>query len=268
MARAAPTPGTNEITVDELARAVGLPVRTIREYQTLRLLPPPRRHGRVGLYGSTHRRRLELIARLQQRGYSLAGIKDLLTAWDAGAGLPALLGLHVGDAALDETPLRLTRRELDARIPGLTVTLLRRARAAGLVQPDGQAFIARSPALMALVADGVDAGASLREMIDLVAVLHDHLAAAADDLADRLVTMLPVTDDASSGVAPLETLVRRGRLLLLQGAASMLADRLGDALLHRADRRIGGDALRAAVERTRVGAVVDADGTIPRQERR
>lgn len=261
------------MTVDELARAVDLPVRTIREYQTLRLLPPPRKRGRVGLYGAEHRRRLDLITRLQQRGYSLAGIKDLLAAWDAGAGLPALLGLHVGSAALDETPLRLTRDELDARLPGLTVTTLRRARAAGLVHLDGDGFIARSPALLALVADGVGAGASLREMIDLVGVLHDHLDATATDLADRLVTLLPPIADTSTADSPtaetrLDDVIRRGRLLLLQGAASMLADRLGDALLRRAERNARGAALRAAIERTRVGAVVDTEGNIDRRKHR
>ena len=53
-----------------------VPVRTIREYQTMGVLPPPERRGRVGLYRTTHVARLELIARLQVRGYSLAGIRE------------------------------------------------------------------------------------------------------------------------------------------------------------------------------------------------
>jgi hypothetical protein len=41
--------GTAEpLTIDELARHVALPVRTIREYHTMRLLPSPERRGRVG----------------------------------------------------------------------------------------------------------------------------------------------------------------------------------------------------------------------------
>ena len=100
-----PAPAVDdELTVDDLARLAKLPVRTIREYQTMRLLPPPAKRGRVGLYGADHARRLELISRLQRRGYSLAGIRDLLAAWDSGAGLPALLGVDIGAAALDETP--------------------------------------------------------------------------------------------------------------------------------------------------------------------
>ena len=67
----------DELSVDELARRAGLPTRTIREYQTIGLLPSPERRGRVGIYRIAHLQRLQLIARLQDRGYSLAGIRDL-----------------------------------------------------------------------------------------------------------------------------------------------------------------------------------------------
>jgi DNA-binding transcriptional MerR regulator len=83
----------NVLTVDELARQAKLPVRTIREYQTVGLLPPPTRHGRVGLYRQSHLSRMQLIARLQARGYSLAGIRDLLASWRDGADLGEVLGL-------------------------------------------------------------------------------------------------------------------------------------------------------------------------------
>ena len=93
------------LTIDDLARRVQLPVRTIREYHTMRLLPPPERRGRLGLYGDRHVQRLRLIARLQRRGYSLAGIRDLLGAWESGSDLTTLLGVGGGQAPLDETPL-------------------------------------------------------------------------------------------------------------------------------------------------------------------
>ena len=107
------------LTIDDLARRVQLPVRTIREYHTMRLLPPPERRGRLGMYGSRHVQRLQLIARLQRRGYSLAGIRDLLGAWESGTDLTTLLGVDESQAALDETPLRLTRAELLQRLPAL-----------------------------------------------------------------------------------------------------------------------------------------------------
>jgi DNA-binding transcriptional MerR regulator len=91
---------TDGLTIDDLARQARLPVRTIREYHTMRLLPPPERRGRVGIYDARHRQRLELIGRLQQRGYSLAGIRDLLQAWQDGHRLdfPAGSGAGAGGA--------------------------------------------------------------------------------------------------------------------------------------------------------------------------
>src|SRR5215471_17323075 len=49
--RDAEAPG---MSIDELARQAQLPVRTVREYHTLRLLPPPERRGRVGVYEPAH----------------------------------------------------------------------------------------------------------------------------------------------------------------------------------------------------------------------
>jgi DNA-binding transcriptional MerR regulator len=261
---AQPLPSTTAaLTVDEVARQSDLPVRTIREYQTMRLLPPPIRHGRIGVYGADHVDRLALIARLQRRGYSLAGIKDLLETWDSGAGLPALLGVDIGPAALDETPVRLTRSQLDRRLPGLTPTSLRRAGTVGLIQPDGpKHFLVRSPALLALTAEGVNVGIPLPDMLELIGALRadlEHLAAAvADQIVERIWE--PLADQGRG--SDIEPLLRRGRLLLLQGAASTLADRLGHALLQRAQTSRHGPSLRDTIEHTRIGAVADAHGNI------
>ncbi|HUZ84264.1 MAG TPA: MerR family transcriptional regulator, partial [Gaiellales bacterium] len=239
-----------------------LPVRTIREYQTMRLLPAPRREGRIGVYGQDHTQRLAMIARLQQRGYSLAAIRDLLEARDDGADLAAVLGVEGGPVALDETPLRLTKTQLQARIPGLNAASLRHARAVGLVADSNQGFLVRSPALLALVGDGINAGIAITAMLDLVGALRDGLGTLAGAVADQIVENLvaPLGDQGRAG--DVAAILRRGRLLLLQGAVSVLADRLGEALLARADQDPTGDVLRAAIEEIRVGAVTDAAGNI------
>src|SRR5215471_6368865 len=136
----------DDMTIDALARLAHLPVRTIREYHTMRLLPAPERRGRVGYYGPRHSQRLELISRLQRRGYSLAGIRDLLQAWQDGTDLTSLLGVEPG-RALDETPLLLTRAELEQRIPALSGQALSDAASAGLILQVGDDFLVRSPAL-------------------------------------------------------------------------------------------------------------------------
>jgi len=250
------------MTIDELARQLLIPVRTIREYHTMRLLPPPARRGRVGIYGPAHVQRLELIARLQRRGYSLAGIRDLLEAWGAGADLTSLLGVGPGQAALDETPLRLTSAELSARLPGLTGDALDRAREAGLITQAGDEFVVRSPALLALVTDGVNAGVPVAGMLDLVDILHRELTVLAgliaEHIADRLLPAMKPGQDPGD----LAQLLQRGRALLLQGTASTLADRLGAAIIARADSIDNGATLREAFERIRVRAVADSAGRI------
>jgi DNA-binding transcriptional MerR regulator len=250
------------MTIDELARRTQLPVRTIREYHTMRLLPPPQRRGRMGFYDPGHVRRLELIARMQRRGYSLAGIRDLLGAWAAGADLTSLLGIEPGQAPLDEMPLRLTSAELLARVPALCGPALPLACAAGLIQTEGDDFLVRSPALLALVADGAAAGIPITDMLSLAATLREQLSSLAEIIADLIAGRVLPALQAGKSPGELVPLLQRGRLLLLQGAASMLADSLAAALLQRSAGADGGAALRAAIEQIRVGAVADASGSI------
>jgi DNA-binding transcriptional MerR regulator len=259
---AATSDADEALTIDDLARRVQLPVRTIREYHTMRLLPPPERRGRLGLYDSRHVQRLALIARLQRRGYSLAGIRDLLGAWESGTDLTTLLGVDNSQAALDETPLRLTRAELLQRLPALDLS---RARQVGLVRLlDGDHVVVRSPALLGLVADWVRAGVPLDETLDVIEVLTNDIGALAGKLADLIVERVWAPVSAAGRVDELADLNRRGRPLLLQGTASTLADRLGAALADRADATDDG-RLRAALDEIRIGAFTDADGTIHRR---
>src|SRR5262245_62416136 len=82
----------SQMTIEELARRAGLSTRNVRAYRTAGLLPPPRLEGRTGRYGDDHLRRLEAVARLQRRGWSLAAIRDALAALDAGGTLDDVLG--------------------------------------------------------------------------------------------------------------------------------------------------------------------------------
>lgn len=257
-----------ELTIDDLARRAQLPVRTVREYQTMRLLPPPERRGRIGVYGDRHVERLELIARLQRRGYSLAGIKDLLGAWDRGTDLTTVLGIPPGPTALDEAPLRVTRAQLLERVPAFTTATLEQAVGAGLIRPlNGEYVVVRSPALLGLVVDAVAVGVPVTVMLDLVSALVDDLGGLARVLADTIVEKMWEPAAHTGNVSDLEALLQRGRSLLLQGAASILTDRLGSALLARAEHAPSGDVLRGALNRIRVGVTNDATGAIQRDGR-
>ena len=59
--------------VEELARAVGVSVDTLRYYQAQKLLPPPTRAGRRAVYGTRHLERLRRIRRLQSEGGCRSG---------------------------------------------------------------------------------------------------------------------------------------------------------------------------------------------------
>ncbi|MEU8677358.1 MerR family transcriptional regulator [Streptomyces sp. NPDC048560] len=106
-----------EYRIEDLAHASGATVRTIRAYQDRGLLPTPERRGRANVYRYTHLARLRQIADLLDRGYTLASIKELLEAWDAGRGLGGVLGLvaEVHGPWSDEEAGRITRADLDAR---------------------------------------------------------------------------------------------------------------------------------------------------------
>jgi len=254
-----------ELTIDELASRAELPVRTLREYHSMRLLPPPERRGRIGVYGVQHVDRLALIGRLQRRGYSLAGIKDLLSAWAAGGDLTTLLGIDSGPGALDETPLRITTAELSDRVPALSAAAIEEAVAAGLLVPHGdECFLVRSAALLALVADGTRAGVPLAGMLDVIATLTAGLGAVSEELAGHILDQVAPSLAAAGDAAQLEGLVRRWRVLLLQGAASVLGDRLGAALLAKTDGNPVGEQLHATIDSVRVGATVDTAGVIRR----
>ncbi|MFE4649220.1 MerR family transcriptional regulator [Streptomyces sp. NPDC056707] len=109
-----------EYRIEDLAHASGATVRTIRAYQDRGLLPTPERRGRANVYGDTHLARLRQIADLLDRGYTLASIKELLEAWDAGRGLGGVLGLvaEVHGPWTDEQADRISRDELNRRFGG------------------------------------------------------------------------------------------------------------------------------------------------------
>ena len=67
-----------EYRVEALAATAGVSVDTIRFYQGRGLLHPPRRVGRVALYGEEHLERLRRVKNLQLRGFSLVVIARIL----------------------------------------------------------------------------------------------------------------------------------------------------------------------------------------------
>jgi DNA-binding transcriptional MerR regulator len=241
-----------EWTIDELAVDAGVPVRTIREYQRLELLPPPRREGRVGRYGSEHRARLSIIDRLQERGYSLAAIGDLIGSWELGRGLGSVLGVDANPAVLDEAPAEISAAQLEQLVPEIAEPrFVKAADAAGLIRSvDDDTFVVRSLAAVELVGLAIEAGMPPAAAIEMVSGIRTGAAAVASAVVDQMVEHLW----PRRGVVDLSSLFSRARLLLAQASASMVVHELGVALDHQADLEDAGE-LRELIDRVTIGQV-------------
>jgi DNA-binding transcriptional MerR regulator len=192
-----------EYRTEELAEAAGIPVRTLRFYRERRLLPPPRRDGRIAWYSEDHLARLRTIAALLERGHTLGGIAELIAAWENGRtldGVAELLGLAgaLTSPWSDETPVRLTPQELadhfgeDVSAENLTAAL-----EIGYIAVDGEDVVHISRRLLdasaALVREGVPlaavlaAGRAVRDHVDAMAelfteVIKTHVLGPLDEL--------------------------------------------------------------------------------------
>lgn len=182
-----PVVGDGELTIDQLAQQVGLPSSTIRLYQTRGLLPAPRREGRVAWYGPGHLARIDLIGRLQERGFSLAAIGELVQGWEDGRSLDQVLGLEqlVPRTATTEE-LHLTPAELAARFPGVEITpeVVQRVVAEGLVGlGDDGTLVIHSPVFLEVGSALVALGIPLDDVLDEARQLDVDLAAVAERFA-------------------------------------------------------------------------------------
>jgi DNA-binding transcriptional MerR regulator len=217
-----------ELTVDQLAQRTGVPVRTIREYQTVGVLSAPERRGRVGIYRQAHISRLELIDRLQQRGYSLAGIRDLLTSWAEGNDLGDVLGVDPDELIhLDEPGAPASLDQLARLLPDLVPDRLDEVIAVRLVDECGpDRYCVPSPSLLQLSVDLLAAGYEPDRVLATLQVLAEATGAIADAAVDLLRDPPPSLD-----AKRLEALTSRGR--------GLLAHATGRLTVHTIGRRLG-----------------------------
>ncbi|HTK07519.1 MAG TPA: MerR family transcriptional regulator [Ktedonobacteraceae bacterium] len=96
-----------ELTIEELAERVGVPVRTIRFYITEGLIPGPERRGKATAYGDEQLLRLRLVRRLSDRRVALAEIRAILTP----------LSLDEVRTLLEEEEQRVAEQERAAQAP-------------------------------------------------------------------------------------------------------------------------------------------------------
>ena len=104
---------SGEYRIDELAQLAGTTTRNIRVYRDRGLLHPPLRVGRIALFNDTHLTRLRLITSLLDRGYNIAHVHEMLSAWEQGKGVGDLLGLEsaIAGSWASEKPERMSVAE-------------------------------------------------------------------------------------------------------------------------------------------------------------
>ena len=177
-----------EYRIEQLARAAGVAVDTIRFYQGKGLLDAPRREGRVTYYGDGHVERLRRIKELQQQGFTLTVIQRFLTG-ELEPSDEALVAAVTHPAA----PQAFTLAELAER-SGVAEPLLMSLQQAGLLVPVDGADEPLYPADdldaiaagMKLIAAGVPIGALMDLGKDYASAV-DRTARQAVDLFDRHV---------------------------------------------------------------------------------
>ena len=156
------------LTIDQLAARTGLTVRNIRSHVTRGLLPPPLLKGRTGYYGPQHVARLELVTSLQEQGFNLAAINNLVS------GLAA--------PWMTEPPEIWNEAELAAGF-GLAPDpeLVQRLRKLGVLDrmPDGRIEV-RNPAIIRVGRRLATLGYGIEDLMSVLRVLMQHSRAVAD----------------------------------------------------------------------------------------
>lgn len=178
---------SGEYRIEELARLGGTTTRNIRVYRDRGLLHPPLRVGRIALFNDTHLTRLRLITSLLDRGYTIAHVHEMLSAWEQGKGVGELLGLESAIAGSwatekpERTGLSEAKRLVDddaafERMVGLGVIKLE--------DTDGgpEAIIVR-PKLIEAFNEIRQYGVAADKLVDL----HEQIAPLVDQISALLV---------------------------------------------------------------------------------
>ncbi|MCM2579092.1 MerR family transcriptional regulator [Streptomyces meridianus] len=171
-----------EYRTEELAEAAGISVRTLRFYRERKLLPPPRRDGRIAWYGERHLARLRTIGALLERGHTLGGIAELFAAFESGRDVGELLGLESAIAVpwSEETEVRLSPEALADRFRGeATPENLSASMDLGYITGDGDTVVHVSRRLLDASTALVDRGVPLSVVLAAAREVRSH----ADDLA-------------------------------------------------------------------------------------
>jgi DNA-binding transcriptional MerR regulator len=175
--------GSGEYRIDDLARLAGSTTRNVRVYRDRGLLPPPLRVGRIALYNDTHLTRLRLITSMLNRGYNIAHVREMLSAWEEGKNLGDVLGLESAIVGTWTTEKSQTMALAEAQRLINDANAFERLVGLQVIRVDGaQATITR-PKLIEAFNEIRGYGVSMDKLIDL----HEHVVPLVDQISELLV---------------------------------------------------------------------------------
>lgn len=169
--------------IEELSRRSGLTVRSLRSYQTRKLLPPPTVRGRTGYYDERHLARIELIKDLQSQGLKLTSIARMLDEQSASDADLLRFTRTVSSLYGERTESLTTLEELVQRfdVGEGAGEVLRRALDLDLLRDLGDGtFEETSPSLLAAGDRAMDVlDLDVGELLSVIAQLRRHADAVA-----------------------------------------------------------------------------------------
>jgi DNA-binding transcriptional MerR regulator len=205
--------------VEQLASSADVSVDTIRYYQSLGLLPPPEREGRVAWYAAEHLERIRSVRSLQRKGLTLAAIRRVVGGelGPADADLAAAVAAARGQGADETELLTLERFAQRSGVPASLIQAVEREGIRIARTVDGQErYPAGDIELVRRALRLLEFGLPLGELLHLARETHGamhELAEHAVELFDQHVRK-PIRDTASSDAAAAEQTVEAFRELL------------------------------------------------------
>jgi hypothetical protein len=211
------------LTLEQLARTVGMSPRNVRAYQTRGLVHPPTVHGRTGYYDGTHVSRLMLVRELQERGLNLAAVGALLESKEVVTWLFHDVRERGRDSA-DVGPVTLPDvsvarlRALDADAPDAL------CRHGVLRRGDDGTYVADAAVFMASLRL-IESGVPLADVVRVLLEVSRQARGVAADIARTLACpeqRVPGDGVAEEGSPAVDTLVPYAVQMCVAGFESVL----------------------------------------------
>jgi DNA-binding transcriptional MerR regulator len=223
---------SGEYRIEELARLGGTTTRNIRVYRDRGLLHPPLRVGRIALFNDTHLTRLRLITSMLDRGYNIAHVHEMLSAWEQGKNLGDMLGLEsaIAGSWATERPERMPLADAKRLVDDDSA--FERLVGNGVIRLDGEgganATILR-PKLIEAFNEIRQYGISMDKLVDIHEQVLPHIdeisgilvRAGVDHVADRIKPGASLPPDTE--VAELITMLIRFRTQAVSAVSATLA---------------------------------------------